>query len=121
MAMAANYRPSVPFNVAMKLLAPTLSKVQGVNRKTFADPKDVADVFYGSFRTFGGTERLINDVYALEDTATIDTWYRPDITGDCRIYICDTGDTYEVLGSPENVNMRNQYLRMKVRKVGGTA
>lgn len=117
----ANYRPSVPFNVAMKLLEPTFAKVQGVAKPTYPDPDSVENVFFGSFRTFGGTERIRNDVYTLEDTATVDTWYDPAIKADCRIYVCDTGQTYEVLGSPENIDMRCQYLRMKIRKIGGVA
>jgi hypothetical protein len=32
-----------------------------------------------------------------------------------------TGVDYEVMGSPENIEMRNQYLVCKVRKVSGGA
>lgn len=116
-----SYKPSAPFTVAMKLLQPTWSKVQGVNKKTFPAPETVEDVFFGSFRTFGGTERISNDVYTIEDTGTIDTWYDPSITAECCIYLCDSGDTYEILSTPENINMRNQYLSMRVRKIGGAA
>ena len=114
----SNYRPTSPFNVPMKLLKPVTKRVQGAVKKTFTEPEE-SDLFYGSFRTFGGTENTSNDVYTIVDTATIDTWFRPDIKADCRIYLCETSEIYEVIGSPENINMRNQYLRFKVRKVGG--
>lgn len=119
--MARGYKPSVPFSVAMKLLAPVYSSAYGAAKKTFADPETVEDVFFGSFRTFGGTERIRNDVYTLEDTATIDCWYDPSIKADCAVYVCDTGRTYEIIGTPENIDLRNQYMSFKVRRVGGAA
>lgn len=117
----ANYRPSAPFNVAMKLLHPVTARVMGVKQQTFENPDDVGAFFFGSFRTFGGTERDVNGVYTLEDTATIDCWYDPAIKADCRIYVCDSGKTYEIVGTPENIDMRNQYMRLKVRSIGGAA
>ena len=71
-------------------------------------------------KTFGGTERTNNDVVTIEDTAVIETWYRPDIKADCRIQNAD-GKTYEVIGTPENINMRNQILKFKIRAVSGGA
>ena len=115
------YKPAAPFNVAMKLLQPISTSTQGVVKKTFQKPENVPNYFFGSFRTFGGTEREINDVYTLEDTATIDCWFDPAIKANCRVYVCDTGATYEVIGTPENIDMRNQYLRFKVRRIGGAA
>ena len=115
-----NYKPAEPFNVAMRLLVPTTTNVKGVVKKTFSAPED-SFLFYGSFRTFGGTESNVNDVYALVDTATIDTWYNPAFKADCRIFLCDTGETYEIMATPENINRRNQYLQLRCRKLGGTA
>ena len=45
--------------------------------------------------------------------------WRPDITPASRFEI--DGTTYEVLGTPENIGMRNQYLVAKVRAVKGGA
>lgn len=118
--MAHHFKPNAPFNVAMRLLVPTESYVKGGIQKTFPAPEN-SPLFYGSFRTFNGTETTSNDLYTVLDTATIDTWYRPDIKADCRIYIEQTQETYDVIGSPENINMRNQYLQFRVQKVGGGA
>lgn len=120
--MARNYRPSAPFNVPMKLMIPTETVVSGTTKKIFPLIEDIPDetgLFFGSFRTFGGTENTRDGVYTLIDTAVIDTWYRPDIKANCRIYICETGQTYEVLSDPEDIDMRHQYLQFKVRKIGG--
>lgn len=116
-----SFKPNVPFDVAMKILVPEVKMVKGVKKKIFPDPKklDSKFLFFGSFRTFGGTENFSNDVYTVYDTAIIDTWFRPDITTECQIYICTTGQVYEVLTPPENINMRNQFMQFKVQKVGG--
>ncbi len=116
--MAKKFKPKVPFTVAMKLLVPTSERIQGALKKGFSDPEN-SELFYGSFRTFGGVENIQDGVYTLINTATIDTWYRPDIKADCRIYICDTEGVYEIAGDPEDIDMRHQYLQIKVRKVGG--
>lgn len=118
MQMARQFKPQMPFDVAMKLLIPTETKVKGTTKKEFPSP-DNAPLINGSFRTFGGTENFSNDVYMVFNTAWIDTWYRPDITSDCRIYICETGETFEIITSPENIGMRHQYMQFKVQKVGG--
>lgn len=112
------YKAAMPFNVAMRLLTPTIATVKGVRTPTYPEPKNGV-LFYGSFRSFGGTESTENDVYIVLDTATIDTWFRPDIKADCRIYVCDTGATYEIKGAPENIDMRNQYLQIRVQRLGG--
>lgn len=113
------YRTAAPFSVAFKLLAPTVDYVRGARVLEYPDPSDVDDIRFCSFRTFGGTERMVNEVYAVDDTATLNTWYDPAITADCRVYVCETGKTYEVMGTPENIDMRNQYLSVKVRAIGG--
>lgn len=113
-----NYRPAMPFNVAMRLLAPTITTVKGVKKLVYPEPKN-GTLIFGSFRTFGGTESTENNIYTVADTATIDTWYRPDIKADCQIYICDTGVTYEIKGTPENIEMRNQYLQIRAQRLGG--
>lgn len=118
--MARNFKPNMPFSVPMKLLIPTYTVVKGSRVPTFPGPDD-APLIYGSFRTFGGTESTVNDVYTVIATGTIDTWYRPDIKADCQIYICATGETYKINGQPENIEMRNQYMQIRVEKIGGGA
>lgn len=116
-------KPSGPYNVPMKILTPAWKTVNGVRKKTYPEPSTVADdmIFYGSFRTFGGTERDSNGVYSIENTANIETWFRPDIKADCGIVLLETGEIYDVIGAPENIEMRHQVLRFKVRMVGGKA
>lgn len=111
------YKPAVPFNVPMQVLVPTETKVQGVTTKTFAEGR----VFYGSFRTFGGTERIRDDVMTVVDTATIDTWYETDIRPECQVKILESGRIYEIISDPEDIDLRHQYLQFKVQRAGGKA
>lgn len=112
----ADFKPHTPYNVPVTLLVPTVQTVKGVRKKIYED--NGATIFC-SVRTFGGTERVANDVLVLENTATVETWFRPDITADCRLMI--NGQPFEIMGEPENVNMRNQYLIIKAKAVKGGA
>ena len=119
--MAANYRPSAPFSVPLVLLIPTYQTVSGVRTKITPEIKD-GIIIYGSFKTYGGTEKTVDGVYSIIDTAEIETWYRPDITSDCIIALAeDNSARYEILGQPENINRRNQFLKLKVQRVKGGA
>ena len=118
--MAKHYKPITPFDVPMRLLIPTTTLVKGSPEKTYPNPES-GRLFFGSFRTFGGTENFSNDIYTIFSTATIETWYNPQIKSNCQIYICNTGDIYNVISEPENIGMRNQYMQFKVEKIGGKA
>lgn len=113
----ANYRPKGPFNVPMFLFVPSETKAKGSAKKIYPDE---GELIYCSFRTFGGTERIVNDVLTIEDTAVIETWYRPDIKSNCKLKDVD-GIEYEILGTPENIEKRSQYLKLKIRAIRGGA
>lgn len=114
----AEFKPSLPYTTGIELLVPSYCRSKGVQVKTFPDS---GEILYCSFRTYGGTEDTTNGVYTVHDTAQVETWYRPDIRADCRVRLILTGDVYEVIGKPENVNMRNQFIRFKVQAVEGGA
>lgn len=112
-----SWKPSSPFVTPLKLLAPVTGKAAGVPTKSF--PED-GPVFFASFKTYGGTETENNGVIAVIDTATVETMFRPDITAGCRILNTVNGQKYDILGTPENIEMR-QYLRFKVQAIRGGA
>lgn len=116
--MARNFKTPPNFPVAMKLLIPTTSMVKGTEVKTFPDPANLP-VFFGSFRTFGGTENYSNNVYTIFATAIVDTWFNPAIQADCRVQICETGEIYEIISAPECIDMRHQFMQFKIQRVGG--
>lgn len=111
------YRPNTPFNVPGTYYECTgEAMVKGVLKKQYAE---TGVTFYCSFRTFGGTETTSNDVIFVEDTAIIETWYDPKIKPDTKIVI--DGVNYEILGRPENIAMRNKWLKFKIKAVTGGA
>ena len=109
------YRPTEPFAVPMFLFVPTTTTVKGSAKKTY--PAQGVQIFC-RFRTFGGTETTVNGVLVVENTATVETWYRPDIKSDCVLKDV-SGLSYEILGTPEDIEQRHQFLRFKVRAIKG--
>lgn len=118
--MAQSYRPSLPFSVPLVLLIPTYTTVSGVKKKAFPTVENGIQ-FFGTFKTYGGTERDVNGLLSVEDTANIETWYRPEIKSGCRVALAGTNTVYEILGEPENIDLRNQFLKFKVTRVKGGA
>lgn len=117
--MANNFRPALPFNVPLLLLLPAVTKSYGVNKKTVDNENGI--LIYGTFKTYGGTDQTVDGFYSVIDTAEIVTWYRPDITSNCLIALAETGAQFEILGEPENIDRRNQFLKLKVQRVKGGA
>lgn len=109
------YKPSAPYSTVVELHTPTTTTVKGVAVKSYT----LVDVIHCSFKTYGGTERVSNDVLTVEDTASIECWYRPDITSACRIKL--GSKFYDIIGEPEDIEQRHQFLKFKVRGVKGGA
>lgn len=111
------YKPNTPFLIKMMFSKPNgIQSVKGVSQKIYSKPKP----FHCSFRTFGGTEKVVNGVITVEDTAVIEMWYRPDISADCKVYDMK-GKEYEIIGTPENIEGANRILKFKIRAIKGGA
>lgn len=113
--MAKQYQPQVPFSVPAMHLKRTKTKINGVNQEGFEEQS----IFYCSAKSYGGTEKIVNGVYVIEDTWQIDTWYNPAFGKGDRIRFLDDQTEFEILASPENINRRGQYMRFKVSRIGG--
>lgn len=118
------YNPmkSISMTTPAKLLTVLEVTVSGGNtrKKQYVDPEN-ADTITVGVKTFGGTEKFVNDRLVLEDTATVVTWYRPDITAGCRLLLLDDNSLWEIIGRPEDVDRRHQYLIIKCRSVSAGA
>lgn len=90
--------------------------VYGVNKKFYTT---IEETIFCNFKTKGGTEKTVNDVLVIEDTAEVVTWFRPDIKSDCRIKRLTDGALFEIINEPENIEERNQFLKFKVRRIKG--
>ena len=105
------YKPS-PFNVPVLVLLAEKEKVHGVVTKKYIE----YDTIFVSAKSYGGTEKVINGQYVLEDTIVIECWYYSWIKSDSRLRFSD-GSEWEIMNTPENIAMMNKYLRFKVRRV----
>ena len=114
------FRPSeaAQMTTEFRLQTPTGDKTLGVHKKTYANAKGV---IAANMKTYGGTETTSNGVLSIEDTAQIVCWFRPDIRSDCRLERLSDGAVFEIIGEPENIEMRNQFLKFKVRRIKGGA
>jgi len=112
-----SYRPSEPFTTPIELLnVSEVKTVRGVDVPVYPEK---GETIFCSFKTYGGTETTINGVLSVIQTANVETWYRPDITSSSRLRL--GSQTYEVMGDPEDIEQRHQFLKFKVRGVkGGT-
>jgi len=107
------------FTTAVKLQKRIATKVSGALEFSYEDATD--SILNCSFKTYGGTESIVNGSLVLLNTATLVTWYRQDIQAADRILLIQDNSVWEVIGEPENIDMRNQYLILKVRKLSGGA
>ena len=112
------YRPTRAFTTLFMILNPT--GTEKVNGRVVKKYPSEGDVIYASFTTFGGTETMVNDLVSIRDTGNVETWYRPDIKADTKLKRLPDGKIYEILGDPENIEMRNQYLKFKVEYSRGS-
>jgi len=79
-----------------------------------------ADLVWANWKSFGGTETVVNGLTVIEETAQVTMRYRSDIQKGCQMQLPD-GRTYEVMGEPENPDMENRYLIFKVKRIKGSA
>lgn len=113
------YRPTEvnQMTTPMMIMNATEKFELGVKVKSY----EAVDRVYCNFKTYGGTEKEVNGMIAVEDTATITTWYHPLITSDCILKRLTDGAEFEILGEPENIEQRNMIMRMKIRRIKGGA
>jgi SPP1 family predicted phage head-tail adaptor len=109
------FTPNLFSTPMLLFVKPEYTTKYGVRTKVFTE----GTLIFGSFKTFGGTEWNVNGGYSIEDTASVETWFRPDIQSGCEIEV--NGARYEIFGEPENIEMRNQFCKFKVRRVKGGA
>ena len=115
----ADYKPKGYENTrfAVQLLKPTKSSYHGVSKPTYPS---TGDVIFINWKSYGGTETVVDGVLSVLDTAQVTCRYRPDITADCALKRFD-GTVFRIIGTPENVDMSNRVLSFKVQAVKGGA
>ena len=110
-----------PMNVPAILLVPVHTEELKQTRKIYTDPNEVGkDMRLSvSFKTYLGTDKVVNGVLTVERTGKMMTYWRPDLKSDCHIYLPESQQEYEILGDPEDIDGRHQLIYLKVRSIGG--
>lgn len=109
-------KPDLPYDTPVELFNPTYETVKGVSKKVYPEK---GELIFCKFKTYGGTETTVNGQLTVVDTANVETWYRPDIISASQLRL--GAKVYEVMGEPEDIEQRHQFLKFKVRGVkGGT-
>lgn len=107
------YKPKEPFTTPVELYNPTTTDVKGVTVKRWTK----VDTIFCLFKTFGGTDSTSNDQLVVFDTANVETWYRPDIKSNSQLRL--GAKIYEVIGEPEDIELRHQFMKLRVQAVKG--
>jgi len=113
-------KEAASMTTAIKLQVRVETLVSGAKEISYIDAPNDA-VLFCNFKTYGGTESVNNGLLTIMDTASVVTWYRPDIKGSSRIIVLQDESIWEVVGNPENIEMRNQFLKFKVKRLAGGA
>lgn len=115
------YRPVSVFSTPLMILSPTYSNHEGVPYKEYPEE---GPIFFGSFKTYGGTnlkgsQQTAAEVMTIIDTANVECFYRPDIKSECRIKNLVNGGIYDIINEPEDVEQRRVLLKFKVQRLKG--
>lgn len=111
------FKVSEQMTTPMKLQKRISKNVMGAPEFEYVDVPD-DPIIYCNFKSKGGTEAVHDGRYIILDTATVQTWYRPDIAKGDRLILPD-GSAWDIKGNPENVEQRNQLLILRVQNAGG--
>lgn len=111
------YRPKEisQMTTPVTLQVPVMSDYNGVHTKSYSN----MGILFVNFKSYGGTEKAVNGILQVEETAVITCWYHPDVASNCRIVRNVDNAVFEILGEPENIEMRNMFLKFKVRRIKG--
>ena len=107
-------------NTAMHLLVVDhYEKNGGVSKPVYK--KAEKPLVFCNFKSMGGTEKVVDGRYVIEDTANITMIYRPDVQSDCRLLKLSNNAVYEIINEPENIEENGHWLKFKVKRVKGKA
>ena len=73
----------------------------------------------GKFKQKGTAETTANGLTLINEKTTFITWYKADFKAADILTI--NGVDFEIIGTPENVEMRNRYSVITLERIGGGA
>lgn len=89
-----------------------------VNGRTTKEYQEVGSA-RGKFKQKGSSEIDANGLFVVNTNTTYTTWYKASY--EAKDVLTINGIDYEVVGEPENVEMRNRYSILSLAKISGGA
>ena len=89
-----------------------------INGRTVKTHTEVGTV-RGKFKQKGTAETNANGLTVINEKTTFITWFKADFAAADILTI--GGVDYEILGNPENVEMRSRYSVITLERIGGGA
>lgn len=109
-------------NTAKQMTTPVLlykksgTDIAGAKKITYEIAEE--PLLFCNIKTFGGTESTNAGMLTILTTASVTTWFRPDVQYHDKIKM-QNGTCWRIISEPENIEMRNQIMIFKVEKVVG--
>ena len=94
---------------------PTSATVNGRTQKTFTE----AGTVRGKFKQKGTAETNANGLTVVSQKTTFTTWFKADFAAADILTI--NGVDFEIIGAPENVEMRGRYAVLTLERISGGA
>lgn len=108
----ANIREFVTLAIHKKMVTVT------TNGRSKKIPTEVGTV-RGKFKQKGTAETQANGLTVVNEKTTFITWYKADL--EAKDILTINGIDFEVVGIPENVEMRSRYMVITLERIGGGA
>lgn len=109
------FKPDLHFITPVRVQHRQEEDINGAPAVSYEDAEPALD--FCSWKGKGGSESVQSGSIVVADTAEVTMWYRPDINEQDQLLLNDnTALAYEV-ANVENVEMRNIYLILKVKRV----
>lgn len=106
-------------NTQVRILKRSETLVNGAPKIKYDDAENPLELC--NWKSKGGTESTESGTLVVEDTAEVVMWYRDGISQKDRLLLNnDPKLAYDIIGPPENVEQRNMYLVLKVRRAVNT-
>ena len=103
------------FATQIKIQHRVVNNINGAPEISYQDADPALD--FCNWKGKGGTESIVSGRLSVIDTAELTMWYRSDLSERDKILLNgDENQAFEVT-NVENVEMRNQFMVIKVRRV----
>lgn len=89
-----------------------------IDGRTSKDYTEVGTI-RGKFKQKGTAETNSNGLTVINEKTTFITWYKADVTAADILTI--GGVDFEIIGNPENVEMRSRYMVLTLERISGGA